>query len=306
MHIAYSSDNNYAQHLAVTMASLLKNVDADSFVHFHILTPDLSIENREKILALKSIRDCEIEFISISDDLFKDWPCWGHLKLATYYRLYLPELLPDVDKVIYIDVDTIVHGDIKNLWDIPLKQDEWIGACIEHFVPSKFPQTLSLTSDDYYINAGVMLMNLKSLRENDFVERCIEFVKENYTLLKYLDQDILNVVCKDNIKVIPPQYNMNFNNVYRLNRLRYRQDYHSQDVLQKAFYHPVVIHFCGSIKPWYYACRYEWAHTYMDYIKFTPWSSYQYPDKNIKKIISKGVYLGKIHSKGLIRKLFTR
>jgi lipopolysaccharide biosynthesis glycosyltransferase len=290
INIAYCIDNNYAQHFAVSLASLLKNSDANCALHIHVLTNGISDDNQNKILSLVSIRDFKIDFITVDENLFTKWPNnWGHVNLMTYYRLLLPHILPYVDKIIYIDTDTIVYGDIADLWSISLTDHDLIAGCVEHLVKPEIPNNIHMQNSPY-INAGVMILNCKSLRNYDFLQKCISYVSDNADKIINVDQDIINPVCKGRIKIIQPQFNMNFSNLSRLYKLKYKAELYSHAEFEHAFRNPVIIHYCGSIKPWYYSCRYGWYKEYMKYITLTPWKNYKYPDKTFKNIIKKMLY----------------
>jgi lipopolysaccharide biosynthesis glycosyltransferase len=292
MQIAFGSDNHYAQHLAVTLASLLTNLKPGIEPHVHVVTDGFSETNRQKIAMLKSIRPFTIDYLTVSGDDFKNFPNqWAHVSYATYFRLKLPELLPQVDKIVYLDIDTVVTGDVAPLWDIVLTDDEWIAGALELEVGTDFLQTIGLPPDEPYVNAGIMVMNLDALRRNQFEQRCATFIADYHHVIKYVDQDVINHVCQGHKKIIDPRYNMVFSRYYHAHRLDRYHSVYSTETLQQALQQPVVIHFSGGYKPWLYACRHNLASLYMDYIKLTPWRAYRYPDRTLKTIASKNMFI---------------
>lgn len=291
MHIVFSSDNNYAQHLGVTLASLLKNLAPDCIAQIYVIDGGISTENKQKLAMLQSIRPFALHYISVSISDFDRFPLLGdHLTIATYFRLKIPELLPHLDKVLYLDIDMIVESDLSPLWSIDLPHDVWVGAVIELGMKKPFLQSIGLNEDDFYFNAGVLLMNLTALRKIDFNARCIEFVTHYKQAIRFVDQDVLNHICANKVLWIDPRYNVTFGLVDKAHKLdRYPSPY-DVAAMENAISNPAIIHYTGGSKPWHYACRHPMAGRYMAYIKDTSWQDYQYPDKNFKAFKSKYLF----------------
>lgn len=145
------------------------------------------------------LRD-KIETINVSgivDEYFKDSPnynsSWTKMGLI---RAALTKVFPDLDTILSIDCDTIVDKDISEIWDIPLDGCYYAGV--------KEPR-LSATTNLDYVNAGVLLVNLKELREDKKDDEIIEFL--NTKKLYFIVQDAINACCKGKIKLIPSCYN---------------------------------------------------------------------------------------------------
>lgn len=131
MNIVLATDNNYVQHCAITISSILRN---NSDVTIYVLTEDL-FENNKKILCDEvDAYNGKIEFVMVNKDIIDSLPMPSHVYLAhisraTYYRLLLPSIIPiDVDKVIYLDCDLIVNHSLDELWNIDLDRYA-IAAC---------------------------------------------------------------------------------------------------------------------------------------------------------------------------------
>ena len=120
MNICLSCDNNYAQYAGVVIASILLNSNNDYHLNFYILDGNIEQENKNKIDKLKEIKDFNLKFVPIDENLFDVYKKIGthsYISLSTYYRLKLPSLLPDVDKVLYLDCDVIVNSDLSKLFE---------------------------------------------------------------------------------------------------------------------------------------------------------------------------------------------
>lgn len=291
MHIAFGADNPYAQHLGITIASLLANLKAGIEPHIYIVTDGISDENKQKISALKSIRNFHLQYINVSLDDFKDFPLISdHITIATYFRLKLPYLLPDLSKVIYLDTDLIVDQDISPLWDLDLSDNDWLAAAAEPGMKPEFLETIGMVQDDFYFNAGVIVMNLAAMRANGFENHCAEFVRQYRNAIVFVDQDVLNHVCRNHVKWFDPKFNLVYSYLDKIHKLdRYHTPYTMEQKLN-AVTNPAIIHFTGALKPWHYASRNKFSYKYMAYLKLTPWKNYQFQDKNFKNFKSKNLF----------------
>ena len=179
IHLFLASDDNYAQHSGVVIASILYNHKKDgSPIVLHYLYSGVAKENREKLEKLVAgYTNTEIIFHDMGD-MFKDIKMKRHVTHATYYRMMIPELVPEeVKKAIYLDIDIIVMEDIEDLWKISI--DDYAIAAVEDaglrdIMPS-LKKTLSIPVDAKYFNAGILLMNLNYWRKNDVKKDCSTF-----------------------------------------------------------------------------------------------------------------------------------
>mgnify|MGYP003295232784 CR=1 FL=1 len=126
-NICYSLDSNYAEQLAVSITSILKNADITDNINFYILDGGLTIEDKSKIELLKNIKNFSIHYISVNAEDFQYCPLLVekndehkdyHVTLPTYFRFKLVEFLPDLSKVLYLDCDVIVRTSLKELFEV--------------------------------------------------------------------------------------------------------------------------------------------------------------------------------------------
>lgn len=154
--------------------------------------------------------------------------------IETYNRLFCGFYLPkEVEKILYLDIDMICTGDIKELYDIPLDGKMWMGV-EDKDISKDDLKRLGLPEDYKYVNAGMSLINVKKLRENYKEEEIVKLIKDNHNNWIYLDQDFINKVFAGDIKVIENKYNV------LAKSIRYKE--------LKS--NPLIIHYAGSIKPW--------------------------------------------------------
>ncbi len=184
----------------------------------HLLHDDtLTQENREKFLRTVQKYSQEIEFVNIekyksqlTDELRKFAERWT---IGTLFRLFIPEVL-DLDKVIYLDSDILVNLDIKNFWDIDFEEKSLVG--IREIPGSSFIDKLNAMrkklidcDDDTYINSGVLMMNLRKIRERgSLFELVVDWMLKNRELLLAPDQDALNSLFHGDIKFADRKFNV--------------------------------------------------------------------------------------------------
>ena len=208
--IILSSDNNYAPFTASTIASICDNTK--SFCEFYILDGGISEINKNKILELKTaFKNFSVNFINIDTEKhFKNFKVnIKHITISTYYRFLIGDLFPNIDKILYLDVDIIANKDIKQLYDIDL-QNYIIGAVKDEgnkdFI-NQIKKNVNINPSHEYFNAGVLLIDLKKWRENSIKKSLFEIEKEYRGNLLCNDQDVLNKYFENNYLELDSKYN---------------------------------------------------------------------------------------------------
>lgn len=201
IEIAFITNNDYTPHLGAAIASILKYSADDEKFNFYVLENNLSNENKENFLKLKKIKNFNLTFIHIDRKRFQKLKV-TRTALETYFRYILPEILPDKNKILYLDADIIVLGSLKELWETDITDYYAAGSVNGGLDPSR----LGITK---YINAGVVLFNLDKMRADNIThflfENTLKLKKEG--LLKLEDQDVLNYTFQDRILFVPEKYN---------------------------------------------------------------------------------------------------
>ena len=211
--IFFSTDDNYLPYLDVAIRSLIDNASREYTYKITVLNTGLSEENSRLIMSNRE-DGFEIELFDISEQLeniksrFKNV---YHFSVVTYYRLFIASLFPQYDKVIYLDCDLVVRGDISELYRIDLK-DNILGAAPEEFVQNTrefrdYARIALGVNPDAYVNAGVLLMNLRQFRESRIEQKFISMITEYDFDLLDPDQAYLNYLCKDKIHILPNGWN---------------------------------------------------------------------------------------------------
>ena len=280
--IVLSSDNQYALYMYTTMISILENKNKNTYYAFYLLVPSKFLKsNVNKILSITDKYMCYINFINIDEKLFKNINMnIPHITVPTYYRLLIGELLPnEIDKCIYLDSDICVCKDLSELFNIDIK-DNYIAGVVSpvyYFSEKKHCERLNLPSMKQYLNAGMLIMNLKQIRKDNMTKKFIDLTKRNFDSQ---DQDVLNVACYGRIMTLPPKYNAQ---VFRLkeNNPLLTELYKKKDIIEAKTI-PYIIHYSNKRKPWnsigIYMEKYWW-----DIAKQTPNANILFNRVNIYK-----------------------
>ena len=211
--IFFSTDDNYIPYLDVAIASLLANASGAYAYRIIVLNTGLKKENVCKILQHQK-ENVQIDFVDITkemEDIRSKLKDVYHFSIVTYYRLFIAPLFPQYDKAIYLDCDLVVLGDIARLYEVDLG-DNILGAAPEQFVQNTkefrlyAEHALGLNPDEY-VNAGVLLMNLKEFRNQGIEERFIELISQYDFDLLDPDQAYLNYLCAGKIYILPNGWN---------------------------------------------------------------------------------------------------
>jgi lipopolysaccharide biosynthesis glycosyltransferase len=289
MNIVCATDNNFVQHCAVTLVSILKNNPKGIFIY--LLTEGLTDSNEDILKQLVIRNGGEIDIILVNSEALKDCPMpnlsdLNHISIATYYRLMISKLLPiHVNKAIYFDCDIIVRHSLNELWNYDI-QGLAIGAVyqIADWNISAIKR-LGYPVNFGYFNAGVLLINLKYWRDNNISEKLFEYLHLKKEVIVFHDQDALNGLLHQSCLRLPCKWNM-ITGFFRKNILRINDvldgeiintysDYKKQILLEKD--DPAIIHYVYKPKPWDVGCTHPYKSEYFNYLQHTPWRNYKVP-----------------------------
>lgn len=255
VHIAMNIDLKYYYPCIVLLTSLMDNRADSTYYFIHLLTGNSITSTHKKNITSLIMKygksHIKVKFYNMYND-FEGATSGGIISIADYYRIALPSLLPNVDKIIYIDSDVINLKDLTEMYNIELSEYiffkgilDFIGLNRELLVIKKHPKK--------YMNAGILMMNLKSMRKYGTEHKIRRYIFTHY--LEHHDQTAINIVCHRNIDILSLKYAVfAFNSINDL--IKYNQEQHEfyrykKEELIKAFYEPTLLHYVGLKKPWY-------------------------------------------------------
>ncbi len=274
MNIVVASDENYSIHMLTLLISIGENNNKVNAINVYIFDGGINNSTQTKIQNLsKKYSNMNFVFIEMTEE--KIYSMLGESikkdrSLLTFARIFIPQFV-DGDRALYLDVDAIVLGNLKSLYDLDLMGKAIAGVCDTN--PLQRHLNVGLNKNDIYINAGMILFNLKKCREIDFTGMCLNFIKSKNGSIDAMDQGTINGVLgsKDMIQAVSPKYNvlttlfqMNSNKIkifYNLN------NYYTDDEIDNAKRNPVFVHFTPNFttRPWIKNCKHPLKDEYWKY-----------------------------------------
>ncbi len=240
--VFFASDENYAPFLATAAYSVLAHTTTP--IDFYVLDGGISKTSKQKIAdSLKPFPNHTIRYADMSQMGLERFPNLKHYTLNSFSRYFIPELFPDLGKIIYLDADIIVKKDIAELYNQSLDGYP-VGAVLEDFYIHNYTTLKekiypAYAAGDQYFNNGVLLMDIPKFIQKNFAQQLIDTTIALYDTLSCPDQDIFNIVFENNFKKL--DYRFNF--MPDMQDLLYQKHPHVKPV------DPVIIHYTAG-KPW--------------------------------------------------------
>ncbi len=241
IHIALATDDRYVSFALIVINSILHfHPKSGKKLVFHILTDGLSPEYRSLFSQFSSD---QVEVKEQIVDTEKFAARWCGKKSPMYYRLELPERIPETDRMIYLDCDVIVLDDIEKLWQMDL-QGKPLGAIGDRAGLQE--KRKCYCPDSIMFNSGVMLLDLAQWRKENYVPQLAVFWEKNISWMNFADQGLLNAFFGSRYAMLPQQWNI-INSVYRNPPA---EGMYTSEEIREAIRHPGIVHFTGHHKPW--------------------------------------------------------
>jgi lipopolysaccharide biosynthesis glycosyltransferase len=276
--LALAADDLFALPLTATLYSALVHLKTEYPVIVYILDGGIRYSQKNKILQsiafdtveLRWIKPSAIELEKIAKRSKNTYPT------AAYYRLLLPQILPeDIHKVIYLDTDLIVLGNLEKLWSLDmgdyyfLAMQEPDGAYVydcDHLAHLDL-KALGITPEHKSCNTGVTVINLDQWRANGVTEKTLNFLANHP--VKYADQDALNIVLAGQWGELDPRWNQTTTFYCECPRNPY-----SPEVVRQVLDEPFIIHYAGYPKPWMQGCTHPTQSIFLNYLNRTAWAGW--------------------------------
>lgn len=280
IQIVCCTDHNYVMPCGVMLKSLFVNNDK-LHIHIHLIV-DNTVDEHDKDSIKRIVtfeHNGELTIYNADEIQFQEYPQLGshtHVSKASYYRLFLTSILPkELHRIIYLDVDLIVMGNIAELWDSDINGFA-IGAVIDpetddisHYNRMKY------SWNDGIFNAGVLVVNMDYWRNNNLQQIFVDFINNHSSRIKFHDQDVLNCVLHSHKKLLPIKHNIQSSFYYKEQYVKYDIQKYQREI-DEAKKDPVILHFSTKFKPWHEDCFHPLKSEFIKYQNMTEWKGTYY------------------------------
>ena len=279
--IAFACNDKFVPYMSTLLESIRECASSKYNYDILVLTQNISEKNKE--ILKRMITDKSNFSIRYLDPTPYIQGCSfyirGHFSIETYFRLVLPELLPGYQKILYLDSDMVVQGDVAELYNENI-DGYLLGACHDAdtaglyngYEPNKkqyMDQVLKLKEPYMYFQAGTLLMNLEEFRKIYTVEEKLQYATSHKFQL--LDQDILNKLCEGKVSYLDMVWNMMVDYAgIRKNQIVVKSPAWLNEMYLEARKKPKIIHYAGSKKPWHHP-EMDFGEVFWKYARMTPY-----------------------------------
>ena len=291
LNVLYAFDNNYAPFGGTSIFSLLENNKGIERIRIFAVMDNVSDENRRRLE--KTVSDYGRELIIVDGAEFATLmeqlgvPMYRG-SYATHYRKFFQLFLPDdVERLLYIDSDSVVLGDLSDLINLDFQ-----GKCVavvEDAFGGRYKKLLGFKTDEIYFNAGVTFIDTVAWKERDYSNKLVDYIKNVRAKFVNPDQDLFNMVLKNDTVLLPLEYNfMPAHRAYSdkaFFRCYPREGYYTEAEIEHARQNPKIIHayrFLGEF-PWHKGNYHPDNEIFDYYLRKSEWADY------IKKPSNKGI-----------------
>lgn len=278
--VVFAADNNYVPQLTTTIYSAMKNASPDRYYDVTVLQRDIDWHNQQRMRDFFSpftnmnLRFANVERLMSGFELSTNNE---HISVETYYRFLIQQALPFYDKVLYLDSDIIIPGDIAKLYDTDLGDNllaaihdiDFLGNLnVKHGKRMGYARNILKMRNPYdYFQAGVLVLNTKAMREQYTIKQWLTYASNTDYI--YNDQDVLNICCEGKVTYLPWEWNVVHDCGGRVGNLFVQAPNDIYDAYMRSRSNPQIIHYAGYQKPWVDPdCDY--APVYWDYARDTP------------------------------------
>ena len=225
--LVFAGDDNYVEPLTVALTSL--NMNTKTPVEVFILTEGFSDKNKFLFRHLDhKLVNIDIRIVTIDASEFEGFPINERWSKSIYFRYLIPNLLPSHKRALYLDADILILKDLGTLYNLPL-EDNLIAGVSDVF-EKKFLATPLFSNHAFYINSGVLLMDLEKFRHEKITTKLFQTTEEYKDQFTHYDQDAINLALTGKIKLLQEKYNTQQRNSTHFNK--------------------TIFHYSGKEKPW--------------------------------------------------------
>lgn len=258
-NIAYAPDDKYINQTIVSMVSAVEN-NKEHEIEFIIIYSKLSEESVDK---LNSVKNCKLRLLQIDESIFSSLPLSHWVTVQAWFRIKLPDMCPDLDKILYLDCDTLILGDLSELFHTDLNE-KYLAGVKDVWGVNKYCKRLNMTSG-VYVNSGMLLFNAEYCRQEKFFDKIVDFANNNAKIIDFCDQDSINKIADEKKIVLHPKFN--FMDTWWKGGYYEFIGKEEEDYLN-AKENPVIAHLTG-LKPAFKGCGNKFKDNWWEYAKLT-------------------------------------
>ncbi len=268
IEVCYAVNEDFVQHLCVSLASLLE-AHPRRRLRVHVLHDGIAPGRLASVSATARPFATEVCFHVVDETRFASLATGFHFAPANYYRLLIPELLADLERVLYLDADTVVLDDLGAIYDRGAAPHAF--AAVE--VPGADHRIRGLPRSAGYFNSGVLLIEVAAWLAAGLGRRAIEFAEAHPEQILWVDQCALNAVAAGHWRRLPLRYNAVTPFFLRKEQRRFAR----LEGFAEAVREPAVLHFTTQSKPWQFMNCHPLRHHYWRFLARTPYADYRAP-----------------------------
>ncbi len=266
IHVAFGIDKNYAAPFGIMLTSIIKNnSDVNIMCHLFVSSIDDNDLMRLHNLVTNNM-SLKIDIRYVNETVFQGFHTEGNYTLAVYFRILVADVLyNEIDKIIYIDADTLCIGSLRLLWNMSFNNNIFMAVLDKGDWLPEHKKKLGITKKEYF-NTGLLYIDLKKWYQSKLSEKMISLLSQRSFPL--VDQDALNVLVNDGVKLLPDRFN--YFCLLENHELSVPED-------------TVIIHFAGRLKPWQPWCSSPQRYIYMEYYRNSYWKDFLYKPLNYQE-----------------------
>lgn len=283
LHVLYACDNNYAPFAGISMNSLFENNRDIPHICVYLVEDRVSEENKRRLMQQAEDFGRELILVdasSIIEQIEKlNIPSYRGSYTTNFRMFFHTFIREDVKRLLYIDCDTIVPSSLKDL--ITLDMQGKAVAVVRDSLTTVYKTYIGMSETDDYFNAGITFIDVDTWKEHDITNKLLDHIQNVRSRYCNPDQDLLNIVLRDDKYILPPEYNFQpshrafsdktYFSVYR------HKSYYSHEELENARENPVILHtyrFIGDF-PWHKGNLHPDTPIFDEYMKRSLWSDYE-------------------------------
>ena len=308
LRVLYQFNEKYAPYAGVAITSVYENNKEVEDIIIYVLGEDLSEKSCEKLQNLTLQYGRKIVFKKTNNliEKMKEWGLPSYRgSYAANIRLFLPLFLDDdVDRILYMDADTVAERTLTDLFQIEMGNYALAMALDSLGYGHKLD--IGMRESDFYFNSGVILFDMKNWKRRDCTNRIIQHIKDTKVAYTSPDQDLLNIVCKDDILQIGPEYNMQPVHLAFSIKTYFscypKKAYYTEEDLQNALNNPCIFHFFRFLGefPWNKDNVHPDNAVFDKYLALSPWKEY----KKVRAEVTAAMKIEKLLYRTMPKKLF--